>query len=497
MQLLTRPDSSGDGEQVAEGAEREEPLSGAARFRALIAAAAGPLLTGYAAVATSLALVTAIAPQSRFSATGVLAAAGPGWLAAHLVPLEIAGRPLGVLPLLVTIGICVLIARTAGSAADRLGYRDPGQAIVLIGTMAGAHAVFGATIAVLTNARPASAEPLPAFLVPGLLAGVAALAGVARRCGIWAAVSDYLDPVAMHGLRAGALGLAGLVAVGALMLALSLALSTSTSRELFAANAPGFGSGLGMLLLCLGYLPNAVVFGVAFATGPGFSIGSVSLTPYQFTGGGVPAMPLLAAIPEHQAAWWPILMLLPALVGALVGWSLRRVHTDRMARLRTVGVAGALVGFGCVLLGTLAGGRLGSGPFTPVAVPVGLVSVAAFVWITIPGALVAWFAGPREVAEPEETAEIVTEVDLTEESDEDELTEEDSEETETDFAELAETEDWDELLELELSELEDLDTGEEPESEGETASEEPETASSEPESEDGEPPASPGEGTPD
>ncbi|NBH12541.1 hypothetical protein GTY80_56045, partial [Amycolatopsis sp. SID8362] len=79
---------------------REEPvsdldpdvgLSRAARVRVLLAAALGPLVTGYAAVATALTLVALTADRTVFSGTGVLLAAAPGWLAAHQVQLGFGG----------------------------------------------------------------------------------------------------------------------------------------------------------------------------------------------------------------------------------------------------------------------------------------------------------------------------------------------------------------------------------------------------------------------
>ncbi|WP_236796758.1 DUF6350 family protein [Amycolatopsis sp. GM8] len=450
MQLLT-PRSVGENE-VNELRETGE-LGATARTKIVLAAAFGPLIAGYALVAALFALVTALASISHFSVPGVLRAAGPGLLAAYQVPITITGSSLGVLPLLGTAVVGALVAGSASHAAARLHYREPGQAVNVVAPIAAAHALAGIAIALSLDSARVGAEPLPAFLVPGFVAGLCATAGLANRCGIIAAAREYLDPVALRGLRAGALGMAGLFAVGALVFTVGLAVSVGTAGTLFGTNAPGFGSGVGMLLLSIGYLPNAVVGTLSFVAGPGFSLGSVSLTPFSYRGGNVPGLPLLAGLPEHAAHWWPVLMLLPAAVGVLVGWSLRDSDEDPRARLRTVGIAGALVGFGCVLLGTLAGGRLGSGAFDPVAIPVGLLSVAAFGWIVVPGGLVAWFAGPRRapapavVEEPEpEDEEPVDEAEEPEEPEDPEEPEEPGEPEESEEPEQDEDSEADEPL---------------------------------------------------
>ncbi|TNC21613.1 cell division protein PerM [Amycolatopsis alkalitolerans] len=430
MQLLTpRP----AGEKEVNDLRETGELRAATRMKIVLAAAFWPLIAGYALVAALFALVTALASISHFSVPGVLSAAGPGLLAAYQVPVTISGATLGVLPLLGTVVVGALVAGSAAHSAARLRYREPGQAVNVVAPIAATHALAGIAIALTVDSARVSVEPLTAFLVPGFVAALCAVAGVANRCGIIAAARAYLDPVALRGLRTGALGMAGLFAVGALVFTAGLTVSVHTAGTLFAGNAPGFGSGAGMLLLSIGYLPNAVIGTLSFVAGPGFSMGSVSLTPFSYRGGNVPGLPLLAGLPEHAARWWPVLMLLPAAVGMLVGWSLRNSDRDPRARLRTVGIAGALIGFGCVLLGTLAGGRLGNGSFGPVSIPVGLLSVAAFGWIVVPGGLVAWFAGPRRAAapdapeEPELASEPVDGVEeLDEESDDEEPREEES-----------------------------------------------------------------------
>ncbi|WP_206787841.1 DUF6350 family protein [Amycolatopsis sp. MtRt-6] len=432
MELLT-DDPHPPGETV--GDPGPEPAA-ASRVRVLLASAFSPLVTGYAAVATVLALVALTAGRTAFSGTGVLLAAGPGWLAAHQVRLGIGGHPLGVLPLLPTLGVLALAARTASGAARRLGCRSFGDAVPVLIAISGAHAVFGLVIALCAQGSPVTANPLVAFAVPGLLAAAAAGAGITRSCGLPDVVADRLDPLALRGLRAGALGLAVLAACGAAVFTVATGLSWPAVAGTY---EPGLGTSAGLFLLSLLYLPNAVTAAMSFVTGPGFSIGPLTVGVFGYRGGAVPAVPLLGGLPEHHAAWWPALLVLPAATGALVGWSLRRVAADPAQRIRAVAVAGAVVALGCVLLGTLAGGRLGDGPFDPVSVPVGVASVVAFCWIVIPGSFVAFFAGEHEPPAPppealedneafqdaeavdaEEASEAVEELEASEASEEDE-----------------------------------------------------------------------------
>lgn len=368
--------------------------AGSERLRVLLAVAALPVLSAYTAIAAVYAVVAALATQATFSPGGVLAAAAPGWLAAHQVPLTIGGYQLGLLPLAMTIGVGVLLARSAAGAAERLDCRTPQQAVVIIAAMAGAHAVTGVTVAVLANGGLVTADPLAAFWLPGLFAAVAACLGLARRCGLLAAVRPYTDDAAVAGVRAGLLGMASLLAGGAVVLTVASVASAPTMHALFEASAPGFGSGVGMLVLCVAYLPNAVLATLGFTVGPGFSFDGVQLSPFAFTGGDVPAVPLLAGMPSAPADWWRVFFVLPAVAGIVVGLRLRRSSPDPRQRLRSVGVAGAVVGFSCVVLGALAGGGIGAGD--GLSLPLGWLSAAAFCWIAVPAALLAYFAGPRE-----------------------------------------------------------------------------------------------------
>lgn len=376
------------------------PVSRVERARALALAAGAPIIVSYAAISALLALILAATPGVGLSAVGVLGAAGPAWLAAFHVPVTLGGHQLGVLPLLPMLLVLALIARTSADAATRLGASTPAGARPVLVTVALTHAGFGAVLAAACSGASVRASPVVAFFACGALAGLAAVVGTGRRCGLLRAALVRADDVTRSGLRAGLAGMAGLLGAGAVVLGGALIGSWPTVVAVFRHDAPGFGAGLGMLLLSVAYLPNAVVGAASFAAGPGFSIGTTAFGPLMSHAGAVPPVPILAAAPAVPHRWLVLLVVLPAGIGAGVGWLVRGIPGTTLARCRAVGVAAVCVGMGFLVLAGLAGGALGGGRFDPVTVPAGLLAVAVFAWVAVAGSLVAWLAGDRIADSP-------------------------------------------------------------------------------------------------
>lgn len=366
------------------------------RGRVLAAAAILPPLLGYLALAVLLVLVTGLASGAAFSLGTAFAAAGPAWLAACHVPLVVAGAPLGVLPLLLTAMVVALAARSGARAAARLGLSRPAQAWPVIGAVGGAHAAVGLLVA-LVGGSAATAAPASAFFICGTLGAAAATAGLARRCGLVSWALAHVGPVLPRGLRVGVLALAALVAAGAVTYLLGMLTALPQAAALFGGTAPGVGGAFGLFLLCLVYLPNALVGGLSFALGSGVTIGSVTAGPLAYHGGGLPAFPLLAALPDQFAPWWPLLFLLPLAAGVAVGQYVRLTVAGTAERLRVLAVAGLVVAVALLVLAALAGGALGGGAFGPVTIPAGLLAVTGFGWIVAPGALVCRLGDGRPV----------------------------------------------------------------------------------------------------
>ncbi|WP_344253559.1 cell division protein PerM, partial [Pseudonocardia hydrocarbonoxydans] len=377
-----------------EAVERSE-ADGFERLRVLMAGAMGTVIVSYALLVPAAAAVVLTA-GAGISVDGAFAAAIPLWLAAHLIPLVLGGQPLSVLPLLPTVVVAGVVATGAGWAVRRLGGRWRTDAGAVLATFAGAHsavAVLGS--ALLPRAAEVAAAPWAALVSSGLVAGGAATIGVVRVCG---RPADRRIPAwTGAAVRTGAVALTGLLTLGAVALLAGLLLGAPDVGESYADLAPDLGSGIGVTLLALAYLPNAVVGGLAWVVGPGFTVGTAAVSPFGVTAGEPSVFPLLAALPAGSPPAWTALVLAgPLVVGGLTGVVARRSGDDALP-VAGAAVAGAAVVAG--MLGALAGGRLAAGPYDPVRIPVELLVPAVLLLVGLPALLVVFLGAGRAPGE--------------------------------------------------------------------------------------------------
>jgi hypothetical protein len=367
----------------------EAGVEGLDRLRLLLAGAMGTVLLSYALLVPAAAVVIFTA-GGAVSVDGAFAAAIPLWLAAHQIPLVLEGQPLSVLPLLPTAGVATVIAVGAGWSARRLGGRPRHDAGAVLAAVAGAHAaaaVLGS--ALLPRAAEVAVAPWSAMVGGGLVSGVAAAAGVLRSCGLPGDIADRLPGWLRPALHGTAVALVGLAFIGSAVLLTGLALQADAVAAAYARLAPGFGAAVGVTFLAIAYLPNAVLGGLCWALGPGITVGAATASPFVTNTAGVSSFPLLAGLPTGAPPVWALLVfVLPIGVGVIAGTACRRAAPVRyrfQAALATTGLTAAVTG----LLAVLSGGRLATGPFDPVRLPVELLVPAALLWVGVPIMLIA------------------------------------------------------------------------------------------------------------
>ncbi|WP_329580805.1 DUF6350 family protein [Kitasatospora sp. NBC_01250] len=400
----------------------------------------GPLLAGATAALLGLAVtgvpvlvLWVLTATGHDSAADAARLVGVLWLLGHGGPLTRgAGAPLSLTPLLLTLLNAQLLrcaaARAAVAAQPRTG---PVPALLCTGYLLVALPV---ALACAAGGGGLRAEPLPDLLAVALLGYAAAQWGVHGGAGFvgpapvgpgrLAAVRRRLPAGSPGAVRAAVTaGLLILLAGGALLFGMAALLRTDTTDPAVRALAGGsVPAALGVLLSCLLLVPNAVLWAGAYALGPGFLLGTDTVVaPGRVQHGALPDFPLLALAPTTASGWQLLVLLVPALAGAVAAGLLGRAaawgggrraavepaylveaaedDTDRaepgqpwrapgtaLAGLATAAAAGALV----ALAGWLAGGAAGGGRMARLGPSFACGTVAAgwFAVLVLPGALV-------------------------------------------------------------------------------------------------------------
>ncbi|MFF3676742.1 DUF6350 family protein [Streptomyces sp. NPDC002120] len=394
------------------GARRRSPAAAACVAGGAVAAGLG---LGFLAVLVIVLWISSPYPDS--GPGGALHLAAGLWLLAHgteLVRYEtLSGvpAPVGLTPLLL-VALPVLLMRRAarlGSAEEEDEEVLPAGAVfsaVLCGYLA-----VGALATVYAAGGPMPADPISAAWHVPLVAVLAALGGV------WGARGRPLGPLPSWlpggvrravvrpryalALRAGAGGALVLLGGGALLVGASLAWHGAEVQTSFLSLTGVWSGRFAVLLLALALLPNATVWGAAYALGPGFALGAdATATPLGFAGQpGLPRFPLLAALPAEGPGTpltWAVAVV-PVVAGLAVGWfAVRRAREVSYGETALTAALGAVV-CGLVMTGLAAAsaGPLGSrrlSDFGPVWWATGAAACAWTLLLAVPVAVAvhAW-----------------------------------------------------------------------------------------------------------
>ena len=375
--VLSRPTA---GPARPEGPDAGRPLAVSAALCGALAAVIGLVLCMSVAL-TGWFLADAGAHGDTTDALKVGAVA---WLVGHGAHLVVAGAPLGVTPLAVTMMLVLVAFRTgrwaarlSGGSARQVSDHVVGSAVA---TFTGSYLVLVVVVGVLAS-RSAAAPGLGRALLGALLvAGIGGGTGLAAGSGLlrerWARVPRWAADVAGGALA----GVLWLLAAGAALVGVALLLSFNEAATVMSGLHLGVGDALSYTVVMALFAPNAALLGVSYLAGPGFAFGTgTTVSPTAVSLGVVPAFPLLAALPDEgpTPGWLAGALVVPALAAALgVGAVLRRrppIAHD-LAALRGAG-AGFVAGVLVTVLVSLAGGPLGTGRLAEVGAPTSEVLV--------------------------------------------------------------------------------------------------------------------------
>jgi hypothetical protein len=363
---------------------------------AAIAAAGG----GLAVLATLTLIGWITAPHVGLGGglASALRSAGLLWLVAHHVEVTVRGvGKVGLLPLGLVLLPAALIER-AGRWMTNEGHvtslLEVGPAAVSIALP---YALFTGAVAVASGTSVATPSLWQAAMMGFLIALLASGFGAARGLAPWRKLAMRVPPRPRSLILGTLAALALLTVCGSILGATSLMVHFGAYKHAVAELNPGiFGSVL-LLLASLCYLPNSVIWAVAYLLGPGFSFGiGTAVSPAGSALGGLPAFPMLAALPVGSTAAFPawlgfFVLAVPYLAGALAGvMTVRIAPTPSLEAAPLWGlVTGTLTAVVIGFCAKFSGGPLGAGRLASVGPAGGEAGLVAVLEVGVTAALVA------------------------------------------------------------------------------------------------------------
>ena len=339
---------------------------------ALAVAAAGWLL-----MAGPAALGWLTSPESQLA--DALGLASRVLLLANGAVTTIGGQAVSIAPLGLTLALILLGVPVAGLAARAtIDETDDLRGLVLRvgGAYAGTYIVCITLIAFFVP----ETSVIRAFLGSVLIGGISGFWGVTRAVGY--------DPCERWPVRARSfprgIGVAALICVGTGAALLSVVLILG--RERIAAIADGLGgdgtAGILLIVIQLAWLPNLVIWAMAWALGAGVTLGEGTLLDMNGTSlGFLPSIPVLGAVPDPgpvpELAWlWLLGGVLAGVLATLVV-TLNRSSERFYETSMTGGIAGILTGVLLFVLAWFASGGLGTQRLAHVGVRLGGLAITA------------------------------------------------------------------------------------------------------------------------
>lgn len=374
-------------------------------------------------VMAAMAAVWATNGFGRTEFSSVAAMSAHLWLLIHGVPLDLSavfGASAGTMTL-VPLGLSILpllFCYRSGRRLARASYEGEFLIPVLSGSVT--YALICSAVYGWASPNPKPLQVLNAALVPlgivvvGLMWGgyrearsLSRMVGVdtAEQISQMSQYSRWAGSYVWAVVRAAVVAAVAFVGLGALLLALGIlggwSQVVATYQELHA----GAVGDAAVTLLQLGFLPNLVIYAMAWSTGAGFAFGagtSIGLT--SSTVGSLPMLPLLGAVPNSLGGVGLLGLLVPVVAGAVAGWWFLREgedHLDEWVALKVpfrplsallsslaLGVlTGVLTSLATLWLGWISYGSLGVGRFTEVGAEPLSFAVHTALWVGLGVAL--------------------------------------------------------------------------------------------------------------
>jgi hypothetical protein len=321
------------------------------------------------------------------------------WLAGHRVGLRVGEADVQFAPLGLTVIVLLLVYRAARWAAHVAGVESLRRAVLVVLPGAGLYAAGAIGAATWSTTATVSVDPSSAAAWAGSIAAVGIGIGVIVEADLADRLLSRLPMWSLPVLRGAAVAVAGLFAVGALLVAVSAVDHSDRIVAVAEALDADVTGGLALGVAGAALVPNAAVWAAAYSLGPGFALGGGTMvSPGTVELGIVPALPALSAVPSETYGWQGWLVLVgPFLVGVLTGMATYRFSIGGPWRgVAHAVIAGAMAALAMAGLAWLSGGSVGAARMSIVGPEPLETAAATFLEVGIPAVIVAAVL-PRKV----------------------------------------------------------------------------------------------------
>lgn len=270
--------------------------------------------------------------------------AGQAWLLIHGVPLTLAqvnvgtaGQPgtglLSLIPLGLTL-IPFLLAWRAGRRLARASYTDQLWQAFLGACLV--YAAFGTATGFVCRTPEVVINLWFAMTIPLISFALGLVVGARREAGSWSRLIGvdavaWIAKTSQHSrwagsyvgsaLKAGFVATMAAVCLAAVLLAFDIVWHWTDIIAVYEGLQAGALGGAVLTIAQLGFLPNLVVFALAWSSGAGFSLGVGSHAgPLGTAVGPLPAVPVFGGLPAGQLDAGAMALALPVVAGIMAGW---------------------------------------------------------------------------------------------------------------------------------------------------------------------------------
>ena len=330
-------------------------------------------------------------PSSAFSQA--LATTVHVWIAAHHVPLVVGGATFSFLPLALLALPIILLFQAGKWAARAQGPATTSDAVLLTTAIAVIFGLINIVLNAWASSGSISSSAWRVFLASIVLAWVCAGSAICREMGIWERVFQSLPESVKVLTAATAAGLLTLVALSAVLAALALIIHFGEVCDSFTLLGTGFVGTILLVVICLAYIPNVLIWVASFALGPGFALGTgttVSAAVSQTS--ALPVFPLVAAVPTigTPPVAAAVVLVFPLVAAVVTGWWIAKTERSPESSAAWAGAAGLLLAVVLGFLAWLSGGSIGSGRLSEVGPHALSVALFASLILTLVSAASAW-----------------------------------------------------------------------------------------------------------